>query len=226
MKRLGIVIPTYNEDEKIESLEKNLKEFEDLCDIVFSDGFSTDKTFEKITYKKIRRTKFRSNQMNEGVKELNNELILFLHADSIIKREAILELLNTKEKFGCFRIKFFPSSPFMKYMEITSNLRVILRHIAFGDQGIFIDRELFLEIGGFKSLKLMEDYELSMTLKEKKIYPTLLKSEITTSSRRFLKNGMIRTALRMQKYQRMYRKAKRSGDIYEEAEKIARLYNR
>lgn len=224
MKKLGIVIPTYNEEKIIDRTQEMISRFSDLCDIVFSDGYSTDKTYEKINFKKIKRSRYRSNQMNEGAKELKNDIILFLHADSKISREEVLELIEEDSDFGCFRLKFEPTLLFLKTIEWGSNFRVKYRHIAFGDQGIFIKRELFEKIGGFKPLSLMEDYELSLTLKEMGIYPKLLESEITTSSRRFIKGGPLKTLFKMQKYQEMYRKARTGGDIYACAEKIEELY--
>ena len=203
MKKLGIVIPTYNEEKIIDRTQEMVSDFLDLADIVFSDGYSTDNTYEKINFKKIQRTKYRSNQMNDGAKELTNDMILFLHADSKISREAILELLERDYDFGCFKIKFEPTSLFLKSIEWGSNFRVKHRHIAFGDQGIFIKRELFERIGGFKPLPLMEDYELSLTLQEIGIYPKLLDTRITTSSRRFINNGPLKTLFRMQKYQKI-----------------------
>ena len=224
MKKLGIVIPTYNEEKIIDRTQETISRFSDLADIVFSDGYSTDKTYEKINFKKIQRTRYRSNQMNEGAKELRNDKLLFLHADSKISRDGILELIERDYDLGCFKIKFEPTSLFLKSIEWGSNFRVKHRHIVFGDQGIFIKRELFEKIGGFKPLPLMEDYELSLTLQEMGIYPKLLESEITTSSRRFVNNGPLKTLFRMQKYQKMYRDAREKGDIFSCAEEIEKIY--
>lgn len=224
MKKIGLVIPTYNEEDIIDKTQDMLAKIDDLVDIVFSDGYSKDNTFDKIKYKKISRSKYRSNQMNEGVKELTNDLILFLHADSYLSRDAILELLNTDSDFGCFHICFKPSNLLLKLIGIGSNFRVRYRNIAFGDQGIFIKRQLFEDISGYKKLSLMEDYELSMTLKDRGIYPKLLKSKIVSSSRRFINQGSLKSLFKMQKYQKMYRKARKNGDIYKCAAYIEKLY--
>lgn len=224
MKKLGIVIPTYNEEKIIDRTQEMVSEFSDLADIVFSDGYSTDNTYKKINFKKIQKTSYRSNQMNEGAKELRNDKLLFLHADSKISRDGVLELIESDYDFGCFRIKFEPTSLFFKSIELGSNFRVKHRHIAFGDQGIFIKRELFEKIGGFKPLSLMEDYELSLTLQEMGIYPKLLDTRITTSSRRFVNNGPLKTLYRMQKYQKMYRDAREKGNIFSCAEEIEKIY--
>lgn len=92
----------------------------------------------------------------------------------------------------------------MKVCAYFSNLRVKLRCIAFGDQGIFIKKEVFYDIGMFPDIPIMEDYQLSIYLKEKyKICQ--VNSKITTSSRRFLDTGIFKTMWKMQKLQRMFR---------------------
>ena len=87
-----------------------------------------------------------------------------------------------------------------------SNLRVILRNIAFGDQGLFIKRSYFYELGGFAQLPLMEDYQLSMDIKADGTRIILAETAIETSDRRFVKHGRLKTMAKMQRLQHMYRK--------------------
>ena len=105
----------------------------------------------------------------------------------------------------------------MLYNTIMSNLRVYLRRIAFGDQGIFITRELFFRLGCFEPLPLMEDYKLSMDVRKSGIDLGVANAVIVTSERRYLVNGRIKTMLLMQRLQHMYRR----GDSIE---KIAQEY--
>lgn len=98
-----------------------------------------------------------------------------------------------------------------------SNLRVRLRNIAFGDQGIFISRDYFYKLGGFVEIPLMEDYQLSMDIKADGEKIGLANAKIETSERRFVENGRLKTMARMQRLQYMYRRGK---DI----EVIASLY--
>lgn len=105
----------------------------------------------------------------------------------------------------------------MKVCGFMSNLRVRLRNIAFGDQGIFIDRNYFYELGGFAETPLMEDYQLSMDIKANGEKIALTGTKIETSERRFVQKGRLRTMMRMQRLQYMYRKGK---DI----DMIANLY--
>ena len=64
-----------------------------------------------------------------------------------------------------------------------SNFRSRRWHIAFGDQGIFVRRDLFQDMGGFPDLPLMEDYEFSRRMKARKIPLTVLPGQIVTSAR-------------------------------------------
>jgi hypothetical protein len=96
-------------------------------------------------------------------------------------------------------------------------LRVRLAGIVFGDQGIFIEKALFLKENGFPELPLMEDYEFSLRLKRKKIFPVQLPCPITTSARRFRESGRLRTLFLMWWLRHLYRTG---GDI----EQIAARY--
>ena len=106
--------------------------------------------------------------MNYGASLSKGDILLFLHADSFLPSDAleqIHKIIYKGYKVGCFKIKFDSRSILMKICGFMSNLRVRLRNIAFGDQGIFIDRNYFYELGGFAEIPLMEDYQLSMDIK-------------------------------------------------------------
>lgn len=105
----------------------------------------------------------------------------------------------------------------MKICGFNSNLRVRLRNIAFGDQGIFIEREFFNKLGGFANIPIMEDYQISIDIKKSGEKIALASTKIETSDRRFLKEGRLKTMVKMQELQYMYRKG-------EDIEKIARMY--
>ena len=221
MKTVTIVIPTYNEEDNILKIQKQLKRLEGNFDVIFTDGYSADKTYEKISYPKIQKTKHRANQMNIAAEEINSDYIWFVHADSIISKKSINAILNSKARYGCFSLHFIPTNLrfknfLMKLVGISSNLRVIFRHITFGDQGIFIQTKLFKEIGGYSPIPIMEDYDLSIRLKKLGIYPKLLKTKIYTSPRRFYKNGIIKTIIKMQRLQHLFRNGKDINYIYEQ----------
>ena len=91
---------------------------------------------------------------------------------------------------------------------IISNFRAFCRRIPFGDQGIFIDRELFFETGMFPEIPIMEDYAFSLKLKERGIRPGVTRRRITTSIRRYGEGtqGILKTEWSMYRMRRRFRR--------------------
>ena len=96
---------------------------------------------------------------------------------------------------------------------------MIFRRVAFGDQGIFLERSLFDELGGFAPLPIMEDYRLSLDARKRGLRIGMARSFITTSARRYKAGRILRTMLRMQALQHRFRR----GDSIDE---IAAAYRR
>lgn len=214
-----IIIPTYNEAKNIKKIEKVIEAIEGDFEVIFSDGFSKDGTFELINYHKIQESKYRSNQMNAAVKYAKGDYLFFLHCDSIIGPECVNLIENSKLDCGAFKISFFPNNWKMKLIAHFSRRRIINRKIAFGDQGIFIKKDIFQKIGGFRPIPLMEDYQLSLDLKEMGYEIKQVDYNIQSSARRFQKHAFL-TAYRMKKLQRLYRKGYSIIKISEIYEKI------
>lgn len=222
-RAISIIIPVYNEVDIIDGLLDNLEQFKDYCEIIFVDGGSNDGT-SKIIKDRYRLVysprKGRANQMNFGACLAKGDILLFLHADSYLPAQALDQvhrMVSQAYKVACFKIKFNSKSMLMKVCAFMSNSRVRWRNIAFGDQGIFIDRNYFYKLGGFLEIPLMEEYQLSMDVKADGQKIGLAQATIISSERRFVKKGRLRTMVRMQRLQYMYRKG-------EDVEKISNLY--
>jgi len=102
---------------------------------------------------------------------------------------------------------------------VISNHRVKDRKVMFGDQGIFVDRELFFEVGMFPEIPIMEDYQFSLTLKEKRVKLGMAGRRIYTSDRRFPKGTVPKLKLmwKMNRLRKMYRDGvsiERISDMY------------
>ena len=221
--KISVIIPVYNEAKTIEAMKKQLYPYRSRCEILFVDGGSTDGTPEMIgpDFKLLRSEKGRANQMNLGAEESHGDILFFLHCDSELPPRPLEEIRRVMKDHsaGCFGIAFHSGNFFMFTCRVISNHRIKDRKVMFGDQGIFIDRKLFLQAGKFPVIPVMEDYQFSLTLKEMGVRLGMAKKRIYTSDRRFPKGTIPKLKLmwKMNRLRKMYRD-------HVPIEKIDRLY--
>lgn len=209
--RISIIVPTYNEEKTIQKLQRQLKPLQKKCEIIFVDGGSTDRTLQLIdsAYRVLQTKKGRAKQMNAGAKASHGDILFFLHCDSELPDNPLEEIKRVMRKYraGCFGIAFHSKNFFMFTCRVISNHRIKDRKVMFGDQGIFIDRDLFFDIGMFPNLPIMEDYQFSLNLKKRKIKLGIARKRIYTSDRRFPKGTSAKLQLmwKMNRLRKMYR---------------------
>lgn len=219
--KLSLIIPIYNESAAIAPLLRQLEQLRGEWEILFADGGSSDDTLRQIggRYRVLHCPKGRANQMNHAAAEATGEVLWFVHCDSLLPPDAFDEIshaLSRGARWGCFRIGFAGNAAFMGCNAFFSNLRA-RRGIAFGDQGIWVERALFFDLGGFPALPIMEDYEFSRRMKSRGIPICPLRGRIITSARRYEREFPLKTMWRMFYLRHLYR---RGVDIDE----IARRY--
>lgn len=210
-QKISIIVPIYNEESTIEALQKQLVPLLDKCEILFVDGGSKDKTLSMIDsrFRVLHSEKGRANQMNLGAKISSGDILFFLHSDSELPKHPLAEIRYVMKDHlaGCFGIAFHSKHFFMWTCRVISNHRIKDRKVMFGDQGIFIDRDLFFQAGMFPELPIMEDYQFSLTLKEMGIKLGIAKHRIYTSDRRFPKKTIpkLKVMWKMNRLRKMYR---------------------
>ncbi|SEU22753.1 transferase 1, rSAM/selenodomain-associated/transferase 2, rSAM/selenodomain-associated [Lacrimispora sphenoides] len=208
---VSIIIPIYNEEKRIVMFQEQLKELQGKCEILFVDGGSTDRTLELIDpgYTVLHSEKGRGRQMNAGAKVSCGDILFFLHCDSELPPKPLAEIRRVMRdhQAGCFGIAFHSHNFFMFTCRVISNHRVKDRKVMFGDQGIFVDRELFFEAGMFPEIPIMEDYQFSLILKKKRVKLGIAGRRIYTSDRRFPKGTVpkLRLMWKMNRLRKMYR---------------------
>lgn len=221
--KISIIIPIYNEEKTIRQMMRQMQIFKNKCEIIFVDGGSTDRTLAYLgeKFKVIHSGKGRARQMNAGAKASTGDILFFLHCDSELPKRALAQIRSVMKEHsaGCFGIAYHSYSPLMHICAAISNLRIIDRKVMFGDQGIFLTRELFFKIGMYREMPILEDYQLSMDLKERKIKLGITKNRIYTSDRRYPK-GTYRKLKFMWLMNRMRAYYRDGIDIH----KIAALY--
>ena len=208
---ISIIIPIYNEEKYIVQLQEQLRGLRNRCEILFVDGGSNDRTLALLEpdYAVLHCPKGRAAQMNLGAQASSGEILFFLHCDSELPPDPLREIRRVMRDYraGCFGIAFHSRNFFMFTCRVISNHRVKDRKVMFGDQGIFVERRLFFDSGMFPEISLMEDYQFSLTLKEKQVRLGLAKRRIYTSDRRFPKGTMAKLKLmwKMNRLRKMYR---------------------
>lgn len=206
MKRpaLSIVMPVLNEAEVIaaavEALAPLLARGAEL--IVADDG-SSDGTMARAqvitrisgaTW--ISAPRGRALQMNAGALQATGDVLLFLHADSVLPPDAdaliAKALADDASVWGRFDIRIRGQSQLLPMIAAFMNLRSRWSGIATGDQAIFMTRTAFEQMGGFPIQPLMEDIEMSKRLL-KLSRPACLGDKVLTSGRRWDSRGALRT---------------------------------
>lgn len=140
----------------------------------------------------------RGVQLNQGVLRALGTIVWFLHADSLPPANFGYHIrkltIGSDYSFGCFRLAFSEGLPALRLIARWANARTKYLRLPYGDQGIFCRLGLFNSTGGFRERLIMEDVE--MVLAFRKLGKLLFAPEkIVTSGRRYLKGGVIRTAL-------------------------------
>lgn len=201
MIEISIIIPVLNEENFILKTLKNLPKNEAI-EVIVIDGGSKDNTVQLVQNMGIKIIKLtqasRSLQMNQGALLATGNILLFLHADTILPQgydELILNgFSNSKIVGGAFKLKIDLSLFSLRLIEILVNWRSQIFSIPYGDQGIFVKTSVFREIGGFTNFPIMEDFEFMQKLNKRgKII--IVSAKVVTSGRRWQKLGVVKTTL-------------------------------
>ena len=196
--KISVIIPALNEEAGIISSLQSVTNQPGDIEVIVVDGGSTDRTRQVAQpyARVIQSEQGRGAQMNVGAQESRGEVLLFLHADSQLPPDALPQLkrvLGDPQTIGgTFMLRF--DSPKFLLRLIAFFTRFRFRYFHYGDQGIFVRRAVFELMGGFKRIPLMEDLDFFQRL-HKVGRVVLLKQPVTTSARRFLKNGILQQQL-------------------------------
>ena len=197
---LSIIIPTLNEEDVLGKTLAQLQHKKN-CEVIVVDGGSSDTTLalaEKYGCRIIASPKGRGKQMNLGAGQAQGEVLLFLHADTLLPANFPELILATVTRpgisSGAFSLAIDSSLRSLATIAYLANLRSRFLHLPYGDQGLFTTRGMFNAIGGFPEMEIMEDFVFMRKIKkEGKI--VILPERATTSARRWQNIGILRTTL-------------------------------
>jgi rSAM/selenodomain-associated transferase 2 len=204
MASLSIIVPVLDEEACIGAALAALAPYRARgAEVIVADGGSRDRTVAiacPLADRVIDAPRGRGAQMNEGAAAASGDVLLFLHADTVLPPEAgalILEgLRNTAGQWGRFDVRIEGRSPLLAVISGFMNWRSRVTGIATGDQAMFVTRAAFTAAGRFPDIPLMEDVALSKRLKRVS-RPLCLTARVIVSGRRFDERGAARMILLM-----------------------------
>lgn len=202
--RLSVIIPALNEAAAITASLQALQPLRASGhELIVVDGGSTDLTVDlsrPLADRVIESGAGRAVQMRAGAAAANGSVLWFLHADTIAPPDAgrliLAALQNTPAGWGRFDVQLSENGFLLKCVAWMMNQRSRLSGIVTGDQGLFVTRPNYDDVGGFPDIPLMEDVALSRALRRHG-HPARIAQPLVTSSRRWLAHGVVRTVLRM-----------------------------
>ncbi len=190
-----IIIPTLNESKILANTLEKVKKLQPH-EIIIGDGGSQDETLEIAkTYptKIVLSPPGRSLQMNAAAGEASGDILLFHHADSFITKKGFekMNAVIAKGKYfgGAFSLQIDSDQPRLKRISRWATLRSRFLNLTYGDQAIFVRRDIFEELNGYMPIPICEDLDFSLRLK-KRGPMIILKDKSYTSPRRWLKEGI------------------------------------
>jgi rSAM/selenodomain-associated transferase 2 len=208
--RLSVIIPTLDEAGGIEAtLAAAQRARADGAEILVVDGGSRDGTralAAPLADRVIEAPRGRAAQMNAGAAAASADVLLFLHADTLLPPnafQAVAAGLTAGREWGRFDVSIAGAAALLPVVAMLMNARSRWSGVATGDQAMFMTRAAFETAGGFPPIPLMEDVALSKALRRRSP-PACLRERVVTSGRRWERAGALRTILLMSRLRLAY----------------------
>lgn len=203
MTSIAVIIPILNEAKVLSALLVQLNRLHQQgMQVILVDGGSEDGSRERLaasSFQVIDAPRGRALQMNAGAQHTNADILLFLHADTLLPDDTAQSMINAISNgycWGRFDVQITGEHFMLPVIAFMMNWRSRLTKIATGDQALFLTRDIYQQVNGFPTQALMEDIEISKRLKRIS-RPACLKQKVTTSGRRWQSDGVWKTIFLM-----------------------------
>ena len=203
--RISVIIPVYCEEAIINRTIEAVRRLGggETAEIVVVDGETEGETLATIrdtAVRKVSSEKGRGRQMNRGAAVATGDVLLFLHADTVLPPAAFERIADAMRDEGCtggaFDLRIDSPRSGFRVIETVANLRSRLTRIPYGDQAIFLRASCFRTLRGFREIPIMEDVDLMRRVKRKNWRIVIFREPVTTSARRWEKEGLVSGTLR------------------------------
>lgn len=192
---ISIIIPVLNEERALPATLQHVFAQAGVFEVIVVDGGSSDNTLNIVSrdsrIQLLSATTGRASQMNAGAQRARGEWLVFLHADTLLPKDAMLtiEQLPPQVQAGGFKHLFSGRAWGLRLISWLDNVRCRWTRILYGDQALFVRRDLFTKLGMFPNEPIMEDVLFSEQL-VKVTRPVILDSYVITDSRKFEQHGI------------------------------------
>ncbi len=196
----SIIIPVLNEANRVNGVINHLHELDhdSPVEIIIVDGDLHGGTISAIRDQKVATAlseKGRARQMNCGASLAAGDVLIFLHADTQLPQKAFLRVAEAMDDKRCmagaFDLGLDTPRKVFRMTEKYVAFRTRLTRIPFGDQAIFIRRDYFSTIGGYKDIPIMEDIELMSRIKKRGDPVFIIPDKAISSVRRWEQEGIL-----------------------------------
>ena len=199
--RISVIVPTLNEQACL-AATLDAVALASGDELIIVDAGSADATPDiarRYTRRFYQGPRGRAQQMNVGARQAGGDVLLFLHADTLLPAGGLEAVRQTLEQpgavAGAFRLVITPATPALRLVAWGTNLRSRFGGLPYGDQALFVRRRVFEELGGYDEVPFMEDIRLVQALRRRGRL-VLLPQAVATSGRRWQRDGVLYTTLR------------------------------
>jgi rSAM/selenodomain-associated transferase 2 len=198
--RISVIVPTLNEQDHLPATLRGVT-LAPGDELIVVDGGSTDQTVaiaQQFTAQVLHSQRGRAVQMNCGAQHAHGDILLFLHADTLLPAtglEAVRCALQDGTVGGAFRLAILPPTPALRLVAWGTNLRARFGQLPYGDQALFMPRRIFEALGGYDEIPFMEDVRMVQALRQRGRL-TILPQAVHTSGRRWQRDGVLYTTMR------------------------------
>jgi rSAM/selenodomain-associated transferase 2 len=210
LKQLSAIVPMLNESPNIGGTLNALRRGAPNAEIIVVDGGSSDASVaiaQPLCDALISAPRGRARQMNAGARASHGDALVFVHADTLVPRtfarDIAAALSDPAVVGGRFDVRLDESGLPYRIIGAMISIRSRISRTGTGDQAIFVRRDVFESLGGFPELDLCEDLEFSRRLKRAGRV-ACLRTRVTTSARRWGRDGVARTVVKMWIIRAMY----------------------
>ena len=198
---ISVIVPTLNERACLAAtLDAVALSASD--ELIVVDAGSSDATPDiarRYTSKVYQGPRGRARQMNHGARSAGGDILLFLHADTLLPPGALDAVRRALQQpgtgGGAFRLSIAPATPALRLVAWGTNLRSRFGGLPYGDQALFVWRRVFEELGGYDDVPFMEDIRLVQALRRSGRL-AIVPQAVVTSGRRWQRDGVLVTTSR------------------------------